>query len=119
MKKVLFVDDEADFLRILRLNFSDVCDATFVYTGAEALMQIKNEKFDIVVLDMGLFLDGATIVKLANGRLKNTKVYFLSCHDKSDLEKMTEPIKERIAGVYNKEEFHLLKALILDLESGK
>lgn len=119
MKKVLFVDDEADYLRILRLNFAKECDATFVYTGAEALMQIKNEKFDVVVLDMGLFLDGATIVKLANGRLKDSKVYFLSCHDKGDLEKMTAPIKDRIAGVYNKEEFHLLKAVILDLESRK
>lgn len=112
-QKILFVDDDPDFLTILKSKFADF-NGTFVFTGGEALMQIKHEKFAFVVLDMGMFLDGTTFVKLANGRLKNTKVFFLSCLPKDELVKKIEPIKDRVAGFYDKTEVDELRSVLLN-----
>ncbi len=113
MKKVLFVDDSHPFLEYLKIQFTDV-DGTYCYTGAEGLEQLQHKKFDAVVLDMMMFLDGVTFVKLANGRLKNTDLYFLSELHDEDITRRIESIRERVTGVFKKDQIAALHSIIVD-----
>lgn len=103
----MFVDDDPDFIDLLKHKAKGI-QACFVYTGAEALMQIKYNRFDVVVLDYDMFIDGVTLVKLSNGRLRSAKVYFLTGCEKSLVAQKAIPIKEKVCGIYDKLELDLL-----------
>ena len=111
--KILFVDDDNEFLDILKETFKDCADGTYVYTGGDGLEQLKHKRFDVVVLDLMMFLDGVTFVKLANGRLRDARVYFLSCLETEEVENKVSSIKERIAGIFGKHDIESLKREIL------
>jgi len=53
--KVLFVDDEEELVTTLveRLQFRGI-DASFNLNGAAAIQKMREEKFDIVILDLKL-----------------------------------------------------------------
>ena len=53
--RLLLVDDEEDFVRTLaeRLRLRDV-SASVVFDGESALARLSEERFDLVVLDVGL-----------------------------------------------------------------
>jgi two-component system alkaline phosphatase synthesis response regulator PhoP len=54
-KKILAVDDEADFLRILKINLeAEGFDVVTALDGLEALDKARSEKPDVVVLDIML-----------------------------------------------------------------
>lgn len=111
--KVLFVDDNHLFLSALKMKFEDVVEGTFCYTGAEGLEHLRHNQFDVVVLDLMMFLDGVTFVKLANGRLKNSKVYFLSGLPMIEIEARIEPIKNRVQGCFEKSDIQGLEKVFL------
>jgi DNA-binding response OmpR family regulator len=54
-KKILIVDDEADFLKILKLNL-EAMDYSVVtaFDGEDALRKFKSERPDVVILDIML-----------------------------------------------------------------
>lgn len=53
-RKVLFVEDESALRISYQRFFNDRYDLVFAATGAEALTQVRDEKPDIMVLDMRL-----------------------------------------------------------------
>lgn len=64
-KKILVVDDEVDFLEIIkiRLEASDY-EVITAANGEEALKKVKNEKPDVVLLDILMpGIDGLEVLK--------------------------------------------------------
>jgi two-component system response regulator (stage 0 sporulation protein F) len=53
-RKVLFVEDESSLRTSYQRFFSSRYDLVFATTGAEALVKLREEKPDIMVLDMRL-----------------------------------------------------------------
>lgn len=53
-RKVLFVEDESSLRTSYQRFFSDRYDLVFAATGAEAVVRLRDEKPDIMVLDMRL-----------------------------------------------------------------
>lgn len=53
-RKVLFVEDESSLRTSYQRFFSNRYDLVFATTGAEALAKLRDEKPDIMVLDMRL-----------------------------------------------------------------
>lgn len=64
-RKVLIVDDEPDFLDIMRARLeADDYDVTTAVNGEEALNYIKNSKPDVVLLDVLMpGIDGLEVLK--------------------------------------------------------
>ena len=65
-KKILFVDDEVSVLQGLeRMLFEmvDSWDMSFVESGEQALSELSDEPFDVIVSDMRMpSMDGATLL---------------------------------------------------------
>ncbi len=74
---VLLVEDEENLQNALRLNFElEGYSVTSAYTGPEALSAIRNEHFDVIVLDVMLpEMDGITVCE--NIRLTNHDIPIL------------------------------------------
>lgn len=72
-KKVLLVDDEEDFVDIVRTRLeSNGFEVAVAYDGEEALEKVKEEKPDIIILDI--------VIPKVNGfdvcrKLKNDQAY--------------------------------------------
>ena len=64
-KKILVVDDEVDFLKILKLNLEDSgYEVVTALNGKEALKKMKSENPDAVILDIMLpGLNGEEVCK--------------------------------------------------------
>lgn len=64
-KKVLIVEDEEDILKLLEINLrKHEYEVTGVMTGEKALEAVKNEIFDLVLLDLMLpGIDGIEVCK--------------------------------------------------------
>jgi len=79
-KKILLVDDEADFLEMIkiRLQASDY-DVVVARSGKEALLKIKSEKPDAVLLDILMpGLDGLTTLKKIRRQNKDLPVFIIT-----------------------------------------
>jgi DNA-binding response OmpR family regulator len=80
--KVLIVDDEVDLSTTLveRLDIRGF-DAVAVETGAQALSQVRNHAFDVVVLDIKLKgEDGVDVMKQIRQIKKDLPVILLTGH---------------------------------------
>ena len=64
-KKILAVDDEIDFLKIIKLNLeADGYEVITAFDGEEALKKIRSEKPDVIILDIMLpKLNGEEVCK--------------------------------------------------------
>ena len=80
MKKVLVVDDEAEFLNILRNRLeADGYEVVTASDGEEALQKVKSEKPDIVLLDIQMpKLDGLKTLEKIRKISKHLPVYMLT-----------------------------------------
>lgn len=74
---VLLVEDEENLQNALRLNFEmEGYSVTSAYTGPEALEAMRNEHFDVIILDVMLpEIDGISVCE--NIRLTNTEIPIL------------------------------------------
>ena len=82
-KKVLLVDDEPAFTRLLRMNLekTGAYEVREEHVGSRALAAAKEFKPDIVLLDVVMpDIDGGTVVSQirCSEELKNTQVVFLT-----------------------------------------
>ncbi len=70
-KKILIIEDEKPMARALELKLKGSgFDAQAVFNGEEALVVIKKEKFDLIILDLVMpNMDGFTLLK----KLKENK----------------------------------------------
>jgi len=66
-KQILIVDDDLDFLEMLReqLTLHEEFKSTICSAGAEALKVAKEDRFDVIILDVGLpDIDGREVCRL-------------------------------------------------------
>ncbi|MBG0788922.1 MAG: response regulator [Desulfovibrionaceae bacterium] len=80
--RVLVVDDEQDFLKLIkrRLTRRNI-DVDTVATGAEALEFLRDTPVDVVILDVRMpGLDGIETLKEIRKRRPNTAVIMLTGH---------------------------------------
>ena len=80
--KVLVIDDEEDFLETIvkRLNRRGI-DTTGVDSGEEALRVLKEQSFDVVILDVRMpGMDGIETLRELKKRAPLTEVIMLTGH---------------------------------------
>ena len=92
MKRILIVDDEPNIVLSLEyLMRSKGLDVRIGRNGKEALEQLEQERFDLILLDITMpEVDGYEICKIIKSHpvWKDTHVVFLSAKSKqSDIEK--------------------------------
>lgn len=82
-KKVLLIDDEPGFTRVLKLNLekTGAYEVQEEHVGSRALAAVREFRPDIVLLDVVMpDVDGGTVVSQirASEDLKKTKILFLT-----------------------------------------
>lgn len=92
MKSILIVDDEPNIVMSLEyLMRSKGLDVSIARNGTEAIEQLENKRFDLVLLDITMpDVDGYQICEMIKGKedWASTHVVFLSAKSKqSDIEK--------------------------------
>lgn len=87
-KKILVVDDNKEFLEIIRMNLENDYELCLAYNGIEALENLKKFKPDVVFLDIKMpKFDGISVLKRIRKVNKDLPVYILTvCSDKEHFE---------------------------------
>lgn len=81
MKKVLIVEDDKDFLWLLRQSFDAVKDLTVVFAtdGEEGLAAAQKENPDLILIDIMLpKMDGIAMAKKIKENGVNSQMVFLT-----------------------------------------
>ncbi len=80
MKKILFVDDDKDFLWILRQSFSSQpFFVIYAVDGEEGLAMAEKEKPDLIIIDILLpKMDGITMAKKIKEKGIRSQMIFLT-----------------------------------------
>ena len=100
-KKVLLIDDEVYFLELLkdRLSLFDV-DVVKTMNGVEALAQIRNNKFDLIITDLKMpKMDGISfLAQLTFGmRDRSTPILVVTGYfDEKNIKKIPKSINFKI-----------------------
>ena len=84
--KILLVDDEEELVSALaeRLGIRGI-DAEWVISGEEALLRVKDGKFDLAVLDVKLpKLGGRKLKKALQEKCPDMKYIFMTGHGSED-----------------------------------
>jgi len=101
--KILLVDDEEDFRKLLAfwLKSRGYCVVT-AGNGQEAIQSVKLENPDIIFLDINMpVLDGLDTLKELREFNKDVPVIIISAHVDDD--KAKEALKYDISGIFHKE----------------
>lgn len=79
-KKILVVDDELDFLEIVKLRLqTNGYDVIIAIDGKEALAKVRKEKPDAVLLDILMpGMDGIDVLKKIRKIRKNLPVFMIT-----------------------------------------
>jgi len=82
MKKILVVDDDLDFLYIIRMMLkADDYEVVTASSGREGLAKATNEKFDAILLDIRMpDFNGIKVLELVRKRDKKLPVFILTTH---------------------------------------
>ena len=90
VKRVLVVDDDPDVLRLFRRMLT-TCDQSLevevVSSGDQALVTLRNARFDLVLLDVLMpGMDGWEVLEriAADAEIETPPVYFVSAQDPAD-----------------------------------
>jgi len=99
--KILAIDDEQDLLELLKIFFtSEGHEYVGVLTGQEGLKKIKDENFDMVLLDLAMpDFSGVDVIDalIDDGLMKKQKLVIFTAS--SATEKEFAPLLEK--GVYS------------------
>ena len=89
-KKILVVDDEPDFLEVIRVRLeANECAVVTVTNGDDALKKIKDGKIDVVLLDILMpGMDGLEVLKKIRKRDKDLPVYIITAFSTEERFKM-------------------------------
>ena len=76
MKRVLIVDDEADFIELVKFRLSDLsCDFLVANDGVQALSQARQYKPDLILLDILLpDMDGLSVCEILKRQPATKKI---------------------------------------------
>jgi putative nucleotidyltransferase with HDIG domain len=95
-KRILFVDDERrvlEGLEDLLVRYRHKWEMVFAVGGAEALEQLQQMPFDVIVTDMRMpGMDGATLLGLVNEKHPGTVRVVLSGHFEMEAATRTVPV---------------------------
>ena len=85
-KKILVVDDEPDFLKIVKLRLeADGYQALLCDNGKCALQMIKKEKPDAVLLDIMMpGMDGLEVLRMIRKQYKSLPVFIITAFSNSE-----------------------------------
>jgi len=96
-KKILVVDDEADFLKMMKLRLEDQYDVITASSGKAALALINSGHPDVVLLDLVMEgMDGLEVLKTIRKTDKDLPVFMLTAF--SDLDRMNQADKLKSSG---------------------
>jgi DNA-binding NtrC family response regulator len=89
-KKILVVDDEVDFIEIIRLRLeANDYDVVTAFNGEDALKKIKDEKVDAVLLDILMpGIDGLEVLRRIRKIDENLPVYIITAFSTEERFKM-------------------------------
>ncbi|MEW6101405.1 MAG: response regulator [Candidatus Omnitrophota bacterium] len=82
--KILVVDDEAEIRRMLKESLADniECEISEASTGSEAISNIENQKFDLILLDIKMpGISGIDVMKKTNLQEAQSDILVLSAWD--------------------------------------
>lgn len=80
--KIMLVDDEISYVDVLtnRLAKRNIF-ATKAYSGTEAIQALRNEDFDVVILDLKLEdMDGIDVLKIMKKMVPDVHIIMLTGH---------------------------------------
>jgi DNA-binding response OmpR family regulator len=79
-KKILVVDDEMDFLKVIKLRLEvNGYDVITAFDGEEALKKVKTEKPDALLLDILMpKIDGLGILKKVREENKSLPIFIMT-----------------------------------------
>ncbi len=96
-KKILIVDDEIDFLKMMKSRLEDQYDIVTASDGEEALAMVETEHPDAVLLDLVMEgMDGLEVLRIIRKSNKNLPVFMMTAF--SDLERVSESNKLKSSG---------------------
>jgi DNA-binding response OmpR family regulator len=108
--KILIIDDEVDFVKLLRFRLeANGCFVISAYNGEAGLEEAKRNKPDLILLDILLpKLDGYSVLKKIKDdtSISNIPIIMLTCMQKKE---GIEDISGYVIKPYNKED--LLSAI--------
>lgn len=81
MKNILLVEDDPELSKLLRLHFNtQLYNLTSSATGKDALKQVTEGKFDLIILDITLpDIDGMELCKIFRETNQQTPIMMLTC----------------------------------------
>jgi CheY-like chemotaxis protein len=80
-KKILIADDEEGIRESLNLILGDAHDLVFSHDGQDALDRLRNERFDLALLDVKMpKLDGLDVLKQLKGKPSDTPILILTAY---------------------------------------
>lgn len=89
-KKILVVDDEVDFIEVIRLRLeANDYEVVTAFNGEDALKKIKDEKVDAVLLDILMpGIDGLEVLRRIRKIDENLPVYIITAFSTEERFKM-------------------------------
>lgn len=101
-KKILIVDDERDYLNLMRLRLqSNKYEVITARNGIEALEKIDACKPDVVLLDILMpDMDGITVLKKIRAKDKKIPIFIITAFSNEERRKLAEELN--VNGVMDK-----------------
>ncbi len=112
IKKILIVDDDRIFSKVLRDAFSSVENIEYkimsAYDGEEGLKKVKEEKPDLIILDLMMpKIGGIDFLKQIKKNNGVNDIPILISSQVSDIEKISEGMELGIVGYIVKADYSL------------
>ena len=103
-KKILVVDDEPDFVRLLKVRLESAdCKVVTAQDGKEGLEKLRSEKPDVVLLDIVMpKIDGLDLLRRMRIRHKSLPIFMLSGY--SDEKRFKAALRNKASGFIIKSE---------------
>lgn len=101
-KKILIVDDERDYLNLMRLRLqSNKYEVITARNGIEALEKVDACKPDVVLLDILMpDMDGITVLKKIRAKDKKIPIFIITAFSNEERRKLAEELN--VNGVMDK-----------------
>jgi DNA-binding NtrC family response regulator len=118
--RVLLVDDEEELVLTLaeRLNSRGI-DARAATSGTDALASLRENRFDILVVDLKMpGVSGSEIIKIVEREFPQVRILLVTGHGGSELEEPTEQRSEVLLKPFKIEDLIAKMREMLNLPEG-
>ncbi len=95
--KVLVVDDNPMILGMLRQALASVANVSTAGDGADALLRIIDEPFDLIISDYQMNgMDGRALFEKIKARASTSRIPFILIATKTDIEQKLKPLQDKV-----------------------